>query len=184
MVYKYTVRHGKPEDSGTILEFLKEHSKIEDFTAVALKHAEEDLRSHSFGDEAPFHFLVLETTGDGPGETAGPEVVGCIGYFLAYCSLKGRMLFLDELFVQAAHRGKSLGRMLLGKAAEVAIKNHCKGMNWLLGGANKNAAEFYGHLNCPNMTKQHGQRFVRIPRDSFEQLADTMPKTGSNIQFL
>ncbi|XP_038051242.1 diamine acetyltransferase 1-like [Patiria miniata] len=176
---RYTVRKGQPEDCKHIVRLLKEHA------TSAISNTEEDLQNDSFGDEPLYHFFVVEAMNDGTDakENAAAEIVGFSAYFFSYSAWTGRMIDMDELYVQDSHRGKGLGKALMAKVAKVGVENKCIGMDWILGGSNKSAWPFYNHLKSIDMSAHFGWRFMTVSGENFAQLVNSEIKPGLNIQF-
>jgi GNAT superfamily N-acetyltransferase len=86
-------------------------------------------------DKDLFHCLVAE----GP----GGSIVGFATYFFAYYSWTGKAIYLDDLYVQDAFRKEGIGGRLLKAVIDLAKKEKCTKVRWLVSKWNTNAIEFY-----------------------------------------
>jgi len=82
-----------------------------------------------------FHCFVAETD--------QKEIVGMALYFFAYYTWVGKSIYLDDLYVKEAYRGHKIGSRLLEKVFEVARKENCKRVRWLVSEWNHSAIKFY-----------------------------------------
>jgi GNAT superfamily N-acetyltransferase len=57
-------------------------------------------------------------------------------------------LFLEDLFVREAFRGRGIGRALLAEMARIAIDEQCYGIHWEVLDWNQKAIEFYKNLGA------------------------------------
>ena len=76
-------------------------------------------------------------------EDESREIVGIATYFYAYYTWVGKSLYLDDLYVQEAYRGKKIGSKLLHAVFTVAKEDDCKRVRWLVSSWNKPAIGFY-----------------------------------------
>lgn len=76
-------------------------------------------------------------------ETAEGEIIGMAIYCFAYYTWVGKSLYLDDLYVKEQYRGQKIGGRLLEQLFEVARKENCKRVRWLVAEWNKPAIEFY-----------------------------------------
>jgi diamine N-acetyltransferase len=81
-------------------------------------------------------------------ETDDKEIVGMASYFFAYYTWVGKSLFLDDLYVKPTYRGQKIGSKLLQRIMEVAEKENCKRVRWLVSKWNEEAITFYGKIGA------------------------------------
>ncbi|MDQ6762740.1 MAG: GNAT family N-acetyltransferase [Bacteroidota bacterium] len=74
--------------------------------------------------------------------------VGCASYFFTYYSWSGKGLYLDDLYVQPSFRKQQIGKKLFDAVIEIARKENCRRMRWLVSGWNKNAIDFYKKIGA------------------------------------
>ena len=74
---------------------------------------------------------------------SGKEIVGMASWFFAFYSWSGKAIYLDDLFVKEAFRGRGVGTLLLDELARIAKKSGCKKMRWQVSKWNTSAIAFY-----------------------------------------
>ena len=95
---------------------------------------EEQLARDGFGDDPKFRAWIAEWNGT----AAGYAVI--FNYFSTWA---GRGLFLEDLFVREAFRGRGIGQALLATVARVAVEEHCYGIHWEVLDWNEKAIALY-----------------------------------------
>lgn len=72
------------------------------------------------------------------------EAIGFALYFHNFSTFLGRRgLYLEDLFIEPAHRGKGHGKALLRHLAGVAVERGCGRMEWSVLDWNQSAIGFY-----------------------------------------
>jgi GNAT superfamily N-acetyltransferase len=103
------------------------------------------LREHLFGARQYARVLLVE-------EQA--QVVGFAFYFYTYSTFLGRPgIYLEDLFVQQAHRGKGHGKALLLRLAHIALEEGCGRVEWAVLNWNEPAIKFYQSLEAKPMNE-------------------------------
>ena len=82
-----------------------------------------------------FHLLVAEIDG---------ALAGAATYQYSYRTWSGESLYLQDLYVAAAHRGEGIGTQLIRGLAAVAVASDCDRMFWESHVGNARANVFYG----------------------------------------
>ena len=82
-----------------------------------------------------FHLLVAEIDG---------ALAGAATYQYSYRTWSGESLYLQDLYVAAAHRGEGVGTQLIRGLAAVAVASDCNRMFWESHVGNARANVFYG----------------------------------------
>ena len=100
---------------------------------------EEQLRQDGFGDNPQFRALIAEWDG----QSAAYALF--FGYFSTWV---GRGLFLEDLFVREAFRGRGIGTALLAAVARIAVEEHCYGIHWEVLSWNERAIAMYKALGA------------------------------------
>lgn len=96
-----------------------------------------------FGHVAEVH----DAGGDGDG-----AVVGCALWFLNFSTWRGvHGLYLEDLYVQPAHRGAGLGRALLARLAAVCAQRGLERLEWSVLDWNAPSIGFYRALGAVPM---------------------------------
>lgn len=128
-----TIREGLREDLPAVLSMIKGLALFErapDAVIVTLEELERD----GFGDEPIFHFKIAEKEG---------EVIGMALFYIGYSTWKGKLLYLDDLFVPEEHRGLGAGKMLLDAVIAFGQQVGAKCIKWQVLDWNEPAIEFY-----------------------------------------
>ena len=104
-------------------------------------------------------------------DDATGEAVGLALYFFNFSTWTGgRGVYLEDLFVRPAHRGRGLGRALFRELANVALANDCERIEWAVLDWNEPALAFYRRLGATAMTQW---TVHRLAGDPLRKLAET-----------
>eukprot|EP00520_Triparma_pacifica_P012620 CAMPEP_0118633404 /NCGR_PEP_ID=MMETSP0785-20121206/979_1 /TAXON_ID=91992 /ORGANISM="Bolidomonas pacifica, Strain CCMP 1866" /LENGTH=377 /DNA_ID=CAMNT_0006524277 /DNA_START=341 /DNA_END=1471 /DNA_ORIENTATION=+ len=76
------------------------------------------------------------------------EEVGMGFFYFAYSTWEGRVLHLEDLYVDEKYRGKGVGGVLMRTLAKIAVKNGCKRFQWQALDWNVKAIEFYEKIGA------------------------------------
>lgn len=153
------IRAAKPEDISHIARLIRELAEYERLShAVSLE--EDRLREHLFGPR-PFAEVLLA-------EDAG-EIVGFALFFHNYSTFLARPgLYLEDLFVQPAYRGRGHGRSLLVELARLAIDRNCGRVEWSVLDWNEPAHRFYRSVGAAPLDDW---QIYRLTGEALRQLA-------------
>ncbi len=77
-----------------------------------------------------------------------------------------RSLYLKELYVGQAHRGKGVGKLLMDGLREIAARHGCSRLEWTADDDNAAARRFYAGLGVPVRTSKLFYRVELGQRDS------------------
>ena len=119
----------------TMIRELAEFERLLDHVKIT----EEELARDGFGQNPKFRALIAEWDG----QTAGYAVV--FGY---YSTWAGPGMFLEDLFVREAFRGRGIGKALLAAVARMAVEERCYGIHWSVLDWNEKAIELYKALGA------------------------------------
>jgi len=115
---------------------LAEYERERQFVMIT----EADLVRDGFGLAPKFRALIAEWDG---------QAAGYALFFGFYSTWEGRPgLFLEDLFVREAFRGKGVGGALLAKVAGIALRENCYGVRWEVLDWNQPAIDFYKRLGA------------------------------------
>ena len=90
-------------------------------------------------------------------------------FFQNYSTFLARPgLYLEDLFVRPAYRGKGIGRKLLARLAAVARQRNCGHVEWVVLDWNESAIGFYKSLGARPMS---GWQVFRLAGDALQMLA-------------
>ena len=153
------IRPAAVGDVPLLLRFSRELAEYErQAHAVVIK--EETLTRDGFGAQPKFRSLIAEWDG---------EAIGYALFFGIYSSCKGSGIFLEDLFVREAFRGRGIGRALLSEVARIARQEGSYGMRWEVLDWNESAIEFYKSLGAEFCDEW---RQVLLVADALNRLAD------------
>lgn len=131
-----TIRAAVVNDVPLLLSFFRELADYErQPNEVVVK--EETLIKDGFGPQPKFRALIAEWEG---------QAIGYALLFAFYSSWKGPGIFLEDLFVREAFRGRGIGRALLSEVARIARKEGSYAIRWEVLGWNESAIKFYESL--------------------------------------
>jgi GNAT superfamily N-acetyltransferase len=133
------LRLATPEDVPTILGFVQALARYEHLEDEVLATAA-DFHQSLFGAPARAEALLAEIDG---------KAVGFAVWFYNFSTFRGRHgLFLEDIFVDPAHRGAGIGRAIFRFLARHAIAQGCARMDWDVLNWNSTAIRFYRSLGA------------------------------------
>ena len=153
------IRAAAVSDVPLLLRFSREFAEYER-QPDAVVITEETLVRDGFGSQPKFRSLIAEWDG---------EAIGYALFFGIYSSLKGSGIFLEDLFVREAFRGRGIGRALLSQVARIARQEGCYGIRWEVLSWNESAIKFYKSLGGEFFDEW---RQVLLQADALNRLAD------------
>ncbi|MGB3617835.1 MAG: GNAT family N-acetyltransferase, partial [Catalinimonas sp.] len=128
----YAIRKATKEDVPALFDLIKELAVFEK-AVREVETSKEDLLRDGFGERPLFGAYVAEQ---------GGEVVGAAFYYWRYSTWKGKMLYLEDLIVNEAHRRRGLGDRLFEQMVRVATENDANGISLQVLDWNEDAIEF------------------------------------------
>lgn len=156
----FTIHPATIDDVPILLRLIRELASYEKL-AHEVVATEELLAKSLFGERAVAKALLAR---------AGTEAVGMAIYFHNYSTFLGRSgLYLEDLFVLPAWRGRGYGRRLLARVARLAIEADCGRMEWAVLDWNEPALRFYQKLDAQVLEQW---RLHRLTGDALRALAD------------
>lgn len=154
-----TIRRAEEKDAALILHFIRQlaiYEKMEDQVVAT----EELLKEWIFEKQAA---EVLFAVTDG-------QEVGFALFFHNYSTFLGRAgIYLEDLFVMPAHRGKGCGKALLKKLASIAVERGCGRLEWSCLDWNQPSIDFYRSLGAVPMDDW---TVYRVTGDTLRALAE------------
>jgi GNAT superfamily N-acetyltransferase len=145
------IRFATPEDTKTISRLIR---ALADYERLSQQVVLDDdrLREHLFGPR-PFAEVLLA-------EEAG-EVIGFALFFHNYSTFAGKTtIYLEDLFVEPAHRGKGHGKALLRALARLAVERDCCRLEWSVLNWNEPSIAFYRSLGAVAMNEWTVYRLI------------------------
>jgi GNAT superfamily N-acetyltransferase len=135
------VRAGTIADVPLLLAFIRSMAAFEKLPVSA---TEESLRAALFGDAPAARTLLACVDG---------KPIAYATYFFTFSTMVGkRGLWLDDLFIDPAFRGKGIGRALMACLADIALQNQCGRFEWMVLDWNESAIGFYKRLGATLLT--------------------------------
>jgi GNAT superfamily N-acetyltransferase len=132
------IRRAKKEDCHRLLELIQElavYEKAPNEVTVSLEHFEES----GFGPNPVWWAFVAE-------EESG--IHGFALYYIRYSTWKGQTLYLEDLIVTEALRGKGIGSLLFERIIQEAKEKDFARVSWQVLEWNEPAINFYKKYNA------------------------------------
>ena len=122
-----------------ILTFIRKLAEYEKLSHEVV--ADEDTLRESLFSTNPSAEVLLAYIGENP--------VGFAVYFRNFSTFLGRSgMYLEDLFVEPAYRGRGIGKAILAHIAKIAKERGCQRLNWAVLNWNRRAIEFYRGLGA------------------------------------
>jgi ribosomal protein S18 acetylase RimI-like enzyme len=131
----YSIRPYTKADIPQIIVLIKELAEFENATDQMKNTAELMEQEADY-----FHCLVVENE--------EKNIIGMALYYYCYYTWVGKSLYLDDLIVTAAHRGKGIGTLLLKKVIDTGKQANCKRIRWQVLDWNENAIALYEKMGA------------------------------------
>lgn len=132
------LRAATKEDCPQLMELIKElavYEKEPDAVTVSIEHFVDS----GFGASPVWWAIVAEVEG---------KIVGCALYYIRYSTWKGQRMYLEDLIVNEAWRGKGIGKQLLDELIQIAKQKGYSGIMWQVLDWNEPAINFYKKYNA------------------------------------
>jgi len=148
------LRPAELRDVVPIVGLIRELAEFEKLTHL-LQVTPEKLRPHLFGEKAVAESMVAEVKG---------EVVAFALYFTNFSTFLAQPgLYLEDLYVQPAQRGKGIGEALLTRLGKLAAERGYGRFEWSVLDWNESAIRFYQRMGA---TVMPDWRICRITGDA------------------
>jgi GNAT superfamily N-acetyltransferase len=137
---KIQIRRAKKEDCVRILELIQElalYEKAPEEVTVTLEHFIES----GFGEKPVWWSFVATSTN--PTKEGESEILGFALYYIRYSTWKGQRMYLEDILVTDAARGKGIGALLMNQLIAEAKEKKFSGMLWQVLDWNEPAINFY-----------------------------------------
>jgi GNAT superfamily N-acetyltransferase len=76
------------------------------------------------------------------------QIIGFALYYTSYSTWRGECIYLEDLYVQEAHRRSGAGSLLFDEIVNIAQSRGCKRLDWQVLDWNEMAIEFYKKKNA------------------------------------
>ena len=155
----HTLRDATPADLPAVVGLIRELAEYEKLTHLVVV-TPESLAPHLFGPRPAAEAVVGEVD---------DRVVAFALFFTNFSTFLGRPgLYLEDLYVQPAHRGTGLGKALLQHLGALAVARGCGRFEWSVLDWNENAISFYESMGA---TVLPDWRICRLAGDALQSYA-------------
>jgi GNAT superfamily N-acetyltransferase len=159
----FSLRPATPADLPAIVALIRELAVFEQLEHLVVV-TPETLQPHLFGPRPVAEAVVGEVNG---------QVVAFALFFTNFSTFLGKPgLYLEDLYVQPAHRGSGLGRALLQHLGALALERGCGRFEWSVLDWNENAIRFYEKMGA---TVMPDWRICRVAGDALERFRPAAP---------
>jgi len=156
----FKIRPAMEEDAAVILSLIKELAEYEHLSHEVVA-TENDIRKTLFG-ERPFAETLI-------GEYEGLPISFAL-FFHNFSTFVGKPgIYLEDLYVQPAHRGKGFGSKMLAHIAALARERDCGRFEWSVLNWNTPAIRTYENLDASPMKEWI---LYRLSGEALNKLAD------------
>jgi GNAT superfamily N-acetyltransferase len=157
----FALRAAAPRDAAAIVGLITELAAFEKL-AHLVRVTPEQLATQLFAERPAAECVVAE-------DRAG-ALIGFALFFHNFSTFLGKPgLYLEDLYVQPAHRGQGLGRALLEHLGRLAAERGCGRFEWSVLDWNVEAIRFYERMGA---TVMHDWRICRISGERLAAFAD------------
>lgn len=155
---KINFRYANENDTALILQFIKELADYEKMSDNVIA-TEELLKEWIFEKKKAEVIFALEENSE----------VGFALFFHNFSTFLGRAgVYLEDLYVKPAYRGKGYGKGLIKALAQIAVDRGCGRLEWWCLDWNKPSIDFYLSLGAEPMDDW---TVYRITGDTLQNLA-------------
>ena len=137
-----TIRRARADEAGLVYAFVRELAEYEKLSHE-VEATEADIAEALFGDSPVLFCDIAEWDG---------EPAGFAVWFVNFSTFSGRHgIYLEDLFVRPALRGKGIGKALLVHLANQCVANGWSRLQWAVLDWNAPSIEFYKSLGAVMM---------------------------------
>ena len=156
----FVIRRATRDDVSDLHAMIAALARYEELSHLCVA-SEADLVDALFGPYPAAEALIARS------ET---EAAGFALFFHTYSTFLGRRsLWLEDLFVQPAHRRKGCARSLLSRLAELAVQRNCGRFEWAVLDWNTDAIGFYEGLGATLLPEW---RLARVTGDALQRFGE------------
>lgn len=149
MASELRIRDAVPADAELVHRFVRKLAEYEKLLH-AVTASETDLAAALFGPSPKVFALILEASG---------EPVGFTLWFYTFSTFLGRHgIWVEDVFVDPAHRGKGYGTAAFRHLAARAVAEGCGRMEWAVLDWNQPAIDFYAGIGAKPLNDWITQR--------------------------
>jgi GNAT superfamily N-acetyltransferase len=156
----YALRPAAPADAAELMRLIRELAEYEKL-AHLVAGSEAMLGEALFGRRPACEALIAER---------GGRAVGFALFFTTFSTFLCKPgIYLEDIFVEPAHRGHGIGKALLARLAALAKERGCGRLEWRVLDWNEPSIRFYESLGASLMKEWI---LVRMRAPEFAALAD------------
>ncbi len=156
---EFSIRPAVPADAPEIVRLIKELAEYEKLAHMAVGTPQ--MVSDALFGARPAAEAVMAMRGG--------RAVGFALYFTTFSTFLCKPgLYLEDLFVEPAHRGFGIGKALLAHLAALAVERGCGRLEWRVLDWNTPSIKFYESLGAKLMPEWE---LVRMTAPEFSALA-------------
>ena len=155
----YALRPAEPRDVPAIVGLIRELAVYERLEHM-MQATPEKLLPHLFGERPVAEAVVAEIDG---------SVVGFALFFTNFSTFLAQPgLYLEDLYVQPAHRRTGLGQALLKHLGALAVQRGCGRFEWSVLDWNEDAIRFYERMGATVMSDW---RICRVTGEALQKFS-------------
>jgi GNAT superfamily N-acetyltransferase len=133
------IRRARPDEAGLVLSLIRELAEYERLLHE-VEATEQMIAEALFAANPRLYCDVAEWNG---------EVAGFAVWFINFSTFSGRSgIYLEDLFVRPALRGRGIGKALLSHLARQCVENGWSRLQWSVLDWNTPSIEFYKSLGA------------------------------------
>jgi GNAT superfamily N-acetyltransferase len=158
-----SINRARPDQAGLIFSLLHELAEYEKLTHEVVA-TEADIASALFVENPRLFCEIAAWNG---------EPAGFALWFFNFPTFSGRSgIYLEDLFVRPAFRGKGMGKALLTHLAGLGVKHGCSRLQWAVLDWNTPSIEFYKSLGAEIMDEW---KLCRVSGPALTKLSKAVP---------
>jgi len=135
---KIKLREAAETDLPVVLDLIRElatYERAHGEVTITL----DDLKNDGFGKTPVYEIILAENNF---------EILGMAFYFYAYSTWKGKYIYLEDIIVREAYRGKKVGKLLFEAVITRCKEVKAKRLMWQVLDWNIPAIDFYKKYNA------------------------------------
>lgn len=161
----FIAREAKREDFKEVRRLIQELADFEKMPEGPQIN-EKDLERDAFDVSPPlFSCYVVDDPND------SSKLIGYAIYYYGYGTLVGQRMYLEDICVTEAHRGKGIGNILFKKVIQKAVKMNFADMDFVVLDWNP-AQEFYRAKGAVDITEKEGWLLFRLHAEDMLSVAE------------
>ncbi|XP_023323958.1 diamine acetyltransferase 2-like [Eurytemora carolleeae] len=152
------IRPAVKEDCYVIRSLIQELADYEKMPEGP-KITAEDLIRDGFGDNKFFYSHVAEV---------GSKIVGFCLFFYTYSTWEGKVVHMEDLYVQPEYRSRGVGTKLWKSIITAALEINCSRCNFQVLDWNKPSIKYYKRQGAVDLSAAEGWLMFRMNRKEME----------------